>query len=110
MLKYIEKCFHIYVWNILQWINKHILYTYLLIEDCSRCEDCGRNVHDYDIPDEIWLKVIGSENGTYCYDCFVNRADEKFGTKERGKLINGNCNFSHKVLPKRILKKWRMVL
>ncbi len=77
MMHYIKKCYHIYMWNILQWINRQVLYTYPLIEDCARCRDCGRNVHDYHVPDEIWLKVIGSEDGVWCYDCFCNRADKK---------------------------------
>ncbi len=83
MIEYINKCLHIYIWNILQWINSHVLFTYPLIQDCARCRDCGRNVHDYQIPDKIWLEVIGSENGVWCYDCFCNKADEKFGFKWR---------------------------
>ena len=51
LLKYIKKCLHIYAWNMLQWVNKRILKTYPLIEDCARCYDCGRNVHDFGVPD-----------------------------------------------------------
>ncbi len=42
-----------------------------------RCQDCGRNVHDYHVPDIVWMEVIGSDNGVWCYDCFCNRGDEK---------------------------------
>ena len=82
-LGYIKKCFIIYAWNILQWINRKVLKTYPLIDDCARCRDCGRNVHDYHVPDEIWLKVIGSPDGVWCYDCFCNRSDKKLGIKWR---------------------------
>lgn len=87
MWGYIKKCARIYIWNIFQWINRHVLYTYPLIEDCVRCRDCGRNVHDYHVPDDFWIKVIGSEYGTWCYDCFCNRADKKLGFKWRLKVV-----------------------
>ena len=82
MIKYTLKCLRIYWWNILQLINRNVLTTYPLIEDCARCRDCGRNVHDFHVPDELWSKVIGGE-GVWCYDCFCNRADEKLGMKWR---------------------------
>lgn len=74
---------HIYVWNFFQKLNKKFLKTYELIEDCARCRDCGRNVHDFHAPNEIWLKVIGKEDGVWCYDCFCDRADRKLGYKWR---------------------------
>lgn len=46
-------------------------------EDCALCRDCGRVVHDYYIPDEIWNDVIGSPWGVWCYDCFCERASKK---------------------------------
>lgn len=98
-MKYIKKCLHIYIWNILQWINKRFLYTYSLIEDCARCQDCGRNVHDYHVPNKFWLKVTESENGVWCYDCFCNRADKIFGVIKDGILIKN---------PMIVKFKWRM--
>lgn len=86
MIRYIKKCLHIYIWNILQWINKRILKTYPLIEDCARCYDCGRNVHDFSVPDELWEEVVGKEI-VLCYDCFVDRADRKLKVKWRNRLI-----------------------
>ena len=77
MWHYTKKMFGIYYFKFWQWINKRLLKTYPLIKDCARCRDCGRNVHDYNVPNEIWLAVIGSENGVWCYDCFCNRADSK---------------------------------
>jgi len=85
MLRYIKKCFHMYIWNVLQWVNKKILKTYSLIEDCARCWDCGRNVHDFNVPDELWEETINKEI-VLCYDCFCDRADRKIGTKWRFKL------------------------
>ena len=83
MIGYVSKCLRIYTFNILGWINRHVLKTYPLIEDCARCDDCGRNVHDYIVPDNLWIGVVGKESGTLCYDCFCNRADMKFGKKVR---------------------------
>jgi len=77
----------VYVWTILRWLNRHLLKTYPLIEDCARCRDCGRNVHDFAVPDELWNTVWGNEGGILCYDCFCNRADEKFRFKWRMNLM-----------------------
>lgn len=90
---YIRKIFRIYSWNILQWINRRVLKTYPSNHDCARCRDCGRTVHDFIIPDEIWNEVMtGSPiiylrdgvtpskegaSGVLCYDCFCERAREK---------------------------------
>jgi len=73
----------IYINVFLMKLNKHILKTYPLISDCARCEDCGRNVHDFTVPDKLWQQVYGDEGGVLCYDCFCNRADEKFRFKWR---------------------------
>lgn len=64
-------------------LNRYLLKTYYAIEDCARCEDCGRNVHDFHVPDELWLDVYGSFSGVLCYDCFCDRADRKLRTKWR---------------------------
>ncbi|NLD50550.1 MAG: hypothetical protein GX660_25695 [Clostridiaceae bacterium] len=94
---YNRKMLHIYknkisdywrinTFNIWQKINRKFLKTYSLIEDCGRCEDCGRNVHDFSAPDEIWNKVYGDDSGILCYDCFCNKADETLGFKWRMSL------------------------
>lgn len=88
MWRYVKKCIGIYVWNILQWFNEHVLITYPLIKDCARCRDCGRNVHDFHVPDYIWMRAMGQEEGVWCYDCFCNRADKKLGMKWRVELMD----------------------
>jgi len=83
------KCLRIYLWNVLQWVNRRVLKTYLLIEDCARCQDCGRNVHDFHVPDDLWETVIGDpDGGVWCYDCFCNRSDEKLQIKWRARIWN----------------------
>jgi hypothetical protein len=74
-------------WNIWQALNRRFLITYQPIEDCARCRDCGRNVHDFHVPDQLWLDMIGSDAGVWCYDCFANRADEKLGFGWRWELV-----------------------
>ncbi len=86
--------FKIYSWNIFQWINRRVLKTYPLLEGFSRCEDCGRNVHDFLVPDELWNKVIGSPDGVWCYDCFCNRSDEKLRVKWRMDLVEKWMNLN----------------
>lgn len=66
--------------------NRYLFKTYPLIEDCGRCEDCGRNVHDFRMPDKLWEVVYGNDGGLLCYDCFCNRADEIFHFKWRSLL------------------------
>ena len=82
MWHYTKKMLRIYYWNFWQWLNRKFLVTYPLIEDCARCKQCGRNVHDFHVPDELWEKVIGKDV-VYCYDCFSDRADKKLGMKWR---------------------------
>ena len=89
----------IYYWNLWQFLNSKLLITYPLIEDCARCRDCGRNVHDFYVPDNIWEEVIGGE-GVWCYDCFCNRADEKLGIKWRMELIKRYERWSNDGLTK----------
>jgi len=85
-MNYTVKCIRIYWWNLLQWLNRHLLITYPLIEDCARCRDCGRNVHDFHVPDNLWLLVIPNSDGVWCYDCFCDRADRMMGQKWRLEL------------------------
>jgi len=86
ILETLHKFLRIYIWKVLRWLNRRLLKTYPLIEDCARCEDCGRNVHDFWVPDWLWIEVTGSPDGLLCYDCFCDRADRKLGTKWRMKL------------------------
>lgn len=47
-------------------------------EGLERCRDCTRVVHDYVMPNDVWLEVMGTEmGGVYCYDCFSVRARQK---------------------------------
>jgi len=63
-------------WILWQKINRKHLYTYELIEDRTRCQVCGRNVHDYTVPDELWNSLAKKED-VYCYDCFCDLTDKK---------------------------------
>jgi hypothetical protein len=83
----INDWWRIITFNIWQKINRKFLKTYQLIEECGRCEDCGRNAHDFHVPNEIWNKIYGDRSGTLCYDCFCNRADELFGLGWRDQLV-----------------------
>lgn len=83
---YIRKSLVMYGMCFLQFVNSKILRTYEPIKDRSRCLYCGRNVHDFHVPDEIWHKVIGKEI-VLCYDCFCHEADNKLRYSWRGKLI-----------------------
>jgi hypothetical protein len=75
-IRKVKEKLRIVKWNLWQKINRNLLKTYPLIEDCARCEECGRNVHDYHVPDDLWIKVYGDESGVLCYDCFCNKLDE----------------------------------
>lgn len=90
---YVKKVFRIYSWKILHWINIRLLKTYPSNRDCARCRDCGRTVHDFIMPNEIWNEVMTGSSiiyledgvtpskegapGVLCYDCFSERAREK---------------------------------
>lgn len=82
----ISDFWRILTFNIWQKINHILLKTYPLIEDCARCNECGRNVHDFIVPNELWIMINGSEGGVLCYDCFCNKADEKTDFKWRMNL------------------------
>ncbi len=86
LLRIFNEFGRIYVWKILRFFNRYFLKTYQLIEDCARCRDCGRNVHDFTVPDWLWIKVWGNDGGILCYDCFANRSDEIFRFKWRMSL------------------------
>lgn len=76
-LDYPLRSLRIYLYRLFSWINNHVLLTYASNYDCARCNDCGRNVHDFYVPDAIWLNIIGSFSGVWCYDCFIERARKK---------------------------------
>ena len=44
----------------------------------SFCRECGRDVHDFDVDDDIWNKVEPSikYGNTLCYDCFCEKCKE----------------------------------
>jgi len=44
---------------------------------CALCKDCGRTVHDFVAPDDLWIEAWGSGGGTLCYDCFCERLIQK---------------------------------
>jgi len=83
LLRIIQDFTRIYVWNVLRFLNHHLLKTYSLIEDCARCRDCGRNVHDFLVPTWLWVRVWGNEGGILCYDCFCDRTDKIYRWKWR---------------------------
>ena len=88
LARYTRKCLHLYVTALLKRLNRRVLKTYRLIEDCARCEDCGRNVHDFTVPDKVWRQVYGSDGGILCYDCFADRCDRRFGVKWRMNIVD----------------------
>ncbi len=49
---------------------KLILRRFVLLD--SFCKHCGRRVHDFAAPDDVWLKVQPSIRlgNVLCYDCF----------------------------------------
>lgn len=73
----IKESFRLLKWNMWQKLNRKFLYTYPIIEDRIRCEKCGRNVHDFIVPNHLWKEVIGNEDKVLCYDCFCNESDKK---------------------------------
>lgn len=50
---------------------------YELIAEGAKCRDCADFVHDYYVSGKLWLQVIGSYDGVWCWDCFADRADRK---------------------------------
>lgn len=60
------------------WILVHlklILCRFMCID--SFCKDCGRTVHDFIVPDDIWSIVAPTiRNGrVLCYDCFCEHCN-----------------------------------
>lgn len=46
-------------------------------EGCALCRDCGRTVHDFVAPDDLWIEAWGNDGGVLCYDCFCERLAQK---------------------------------
>ena len=67
-------------------INNILLKTYRPKYNFTRCDDCGRDVHDFYIDSSIWLQVCKQEE-TLCYDCFCARSDI-CGIDFRGILVS----------------------
>ena len=44
-------------------------------ESCRRCGACYRFF--YSAKDGVWRRVVGSEDGCYCLECFAKMAEEK---------------------------------
>ena len=86
VIDYPLKTLTILICRITWFLDRYLLKTYPLIEECGRCEDCGRNVHDFGVPDKLWKAVYGNEGGLLCYDCFCAKADEIFRFKWRSIL------------------------
>ncbi len=62
-------------------IFRRIKYVFLFrslfwkFESCQDCGHCFRLI--WSVKDEIWKRVMGSDNGILCLDCFVERALKK---------------------------------
>ena len=62
------------------------------MKGCAKCEDCGRTVHDFIAPDDLWIEAYGGPNGILCYDCFCERLAQKglysvFELREQADMI-----------------------
>lgn len=51
-------------------LYKLVLRRFALIN--SFCRHCGRTVHDFSVPDDVWEQVAPhiKHGHTLCYDCF----------------------------------------
>ena len=57
--------------------NKHLL-TYRPERDFIRCRRCGRDIHDFTVPDEIW-NAVAKPTDCFCYDCFCDLYENRTG-------------------------------
>jgi len=59
----------------------------------SFCKHCGRDVHDYRAPDDVWEKVEPRirHGYTLCYDCFCEECG-KIGEQTVWDLIDADKN------------------
>ena len=44
----------------------------------SFCKECGRDVHDFSVDNEVWEKVDKTikRGHVLCYDCFCKKCDQ----------------------------------
>lgn len=44
----------------------------------SFCRICGKDIHDFNVSDDLWRKVSYKHNhgGLMCYDCFCEKSSE----------------------------------
>lgn len=85
-MRYLRKSIEMWINHILVKINEMVLPTYYPIADCARCRDCGRNVHDFFVPDKLWVEIMGNKTGVFCFDCFADRA------WKRGIYLTAHCS------------------
>ena len=54
------------------------LFLRKFIPISSFCKECGREVHDFSVSDEIWKKVdpLIKYGHVLCYDCFCEKCKE----------------------------------
>lgn len=88
MIKIYYRCiaekFRLFRFDTWQVINNRLLKTYRPDQPFARCMECGRDVHDFSVPDDLWLKVSKSSD-ILCYDCFCDKL-EKINISWRMKL------------------------
>ena len=59
-----------------------ILYFKLFLRKfivmASFCKECGRQVHDFSAPNDVWLKIdpLIKYGHVLCYDCFCEKCKE----------------------------------
>lgn len=42
----------------------------------EHCQSCGRGYSDvWSVPDDLWVRVVGSLGGLRCTNCFINEAN-----------------------------------
>jgi len=58
--------FLFFKWRV--FVRKRIIRKLIAID--ATCQHCGRKVHDFIVPDEDWIRVVGHTGGILCYDCF----------------------------------------
>lgn len=65
---------------------------YVTPEENEHCQDCGRAYAlVWKAPDALWHKLMGSEAGLRCPDCF-----DKWAAVERGISLEWECHVVEK--------------
>ena len=75
---YSVEMIRIYLFNFWHKFNNKHLLTYRPDDNFIRCRRCGRDIHDFIIPNEIWNQVA-KPNDCFCYDCFCDLYEKKTG-------------------------------